>query len=72
MLQNNVLNELDVKCKGRWSMAQGHWEDHTGEERKMHSEVCEGELVENPLTSLISATEKLHTDSEKPGSMCTR
>lgn len=53
-------------------MAQGHWEDHTGEERKMHGEVCEGELVENPLTSLISATEKLHTDSEKPGSMCTR
>lgn len=46
MLKNNVLNELDVKCKGKWSMAQEHWEDHTGEKRKTDGEVCEGELVE--------------------------
>lgn len=53
-------------------MARGHWEDYTGEERRMKGKVCEGELVENSFTSLVSSIKKLHTGSENPGSVCTR
>lgn len=53
-------------------MARGHREDHTGEERKTEGEVCDRELVENPLTSLISATKMLHMDPENPGSVYTK